>query len=221
MPQHDEKVEYVNGIRYRYSTEWINSLESELRWRLYWQQQKMMEKLVLPGQRVLEIGVGSGFTANYLRSKGIYVTTLDIDPGKKPDIVANIVKYEFEEVYDHILAFEVFEHIPFEQFIAVVKKLSKVCQRCLFLSVPRNEKIWMKAKIKLPLLREINFTVRTLRKNIVTKNHFWEVDHPATPKKKFEQALIDAGFAVTFHKQFFSFLYYVLESSNNQQGRNL
>ena len=44
-----------------------------------------MEGLVLPKQHVLEIGVGSGFTANYLRSRGVQVTTLDIDHEKEPD----------------------------------------------------------------------------------------------------------------------------------------
>ena len=36
---------------------------------LYWHQQKLMEGLVAPNDTVLEVGVGSGFTANHLRSK--------------------------------------------------------------------------------------------------------------------------------------------------------
>ena len=59
-----------------------------------------MEGLLAEGDTVLEIGPGSGFTSNYLRSKGIAVTTLDIDPAKHPDIVANVVEYEFPEPHD-------------------------------------------------------------------------------------------------------------------------
>ena len=32
-----------NGITYRFSSAWIQELESEEHWRLYWRQQKLME----------------------------------------------------------------------------------------------------------------------------------------------------------------------------------
>ena len=123
MKNQIEKEEIVNGFKYRYSTDWIYSLESEEHWRLYWHQQELMQNKILPGQRILEIGFGSGFTANYLRSKGIEVVTLDIDLEKKPDIVANVVLYDFQEIgrFDHVLAFEVFEHIPYSEFEEVVQ----------------------------------------------------------------------------------------------------
>jgi hypothetical protein len=44
------------------------------------------------------------------------VTTLDFAPGMKPDIVANMLTYEFPNQYDAVMAFEVFEHVPFEKF---------------------------------------------------------------------------------------------------------
>ena len=100
-------------MEYHYSSHWIHELESETHWRLYWRQQKLMRDLVSAGDRVLEIGVGTGFTANYLRSKGVHVTTLDIDAEKQPDIVANVAQFDFPELYDAILAFEVFEHLPY------------------------------------------------------------------------------------------------------------
>ena len=214
MSDSDEKIEYVDGIGYRYNTEWIASLEPETHWRLYWRQQKIMEKFVRPGHRALEIGVGTGFTANYLRSKGIEVVTLDIDADKKPDIIANIVKYEFNDVYDHILAFEVFEHIPFDQFEIVIKKLSQACRQYLFLSVPRNEIIFVRGSIKLPRIPELDFTVRGPTRKHLSKNHFWEIDDPATSRVKFEQTLTAAGFSVLHHEQAFSRLYYVLQSSS-------
>ena len=82
--------EVVEGVEYRYSSGWTHGFESETRWRLYWRQQKLMRDLLAPGDRVLEIGIGTQFVANYLRSKGISVTTLDIDADKHPEIVANI-----------------------------------------------------------------------------------------------------------------------------------
>ena len=56
--------ETAEGAEYRYSSHWIHELEGETHWRLYWRQQKLMQDLVREGDRVLEIGVGTGFTAN-------------------------------------------------------------------------------------------------------------------------------------------------------------
>jgi uncharacterized UPF0146 family protein len=76
---------------------------------------------------ILEIGIGTSFTANYLKSKRFSVTTFDIDEEKKPDIVGNIVKYNWDTInFDHILAFEVFEHIPFAEFKQALIKLKKI-----------------------------------------------------------------------------------------------
>jgi cyclopropane fatty-acyl-phospholipid synthase-like methyltransferase len=208
----DEKKEYVNGIPYSYSTAWVNNIESELRWRLYWHQQKILQNKVLPGHQVLEIGVGSGFTANYLRSKGVDVITFDIDAGKKPNIVGNIVSHEFENKYDHILAFEVFEHIPFLEFSLVLKKLAQVGKQYLFLSMPRNEKTIVQGAIQLPFMKERSFAVRRLRRKIVSAHHFWEIDHPATPRKKVEKAMQNAGFLIAEHERVFSFEYFTLKS---------
>src|SRR5437763_1112619 len=105
-----QKTDLVDGVAYRYSTEWIHQLEGETHWRLYWRQQRLMRDLITPDDRLLEIGLGTGFTANYLRSRGVAVTTLDIDADKRPDIVANVARYDFPTGYDAILAFEVFEH---------------------------------------------------------------------------------------------------------------
>jgi 16S rRNA A1518/A1519 N6-dimethyltransferase RsmA/KsgA/DIM1 with predicted DNA glycosylase/AP lyase activity len=87
------RVEVIDGVEYAHpSSEWTKKLEKEFHWQLYWRQQNVMNNLIQPGDHLLEIGPGSGFTTNYLRSKGIQVTTLDLNPDKKPDIVANIAQ---------------------------------------------------------------------------------------------------------------------------------
>lgn len=97
--KYNYKKERVRGVEYKYSAEWIYDLESEEHWRLYWTQQKLMQGKVSLGDNVLEIGVGSGFTANYLKAKGVNIKTLDIDKGKESDIVANLVEYQFPDHY--------------------------------------------------------------------------------------------------------------------------
>ena len=149
--------ESAEGAEYRYSSHWIHELEGETHWRLYWRQQKLMQDLVRQGDHVLEIGVGTGFTANYLRSKGVTVTTLDIDADKRPDIVANVAGYEFPETYDAILAFEVFEHLPYHDFSSVLARLATAARRHVFLSLPRNRRLVASVGVKLPKVKARSF----------------------------------------------------------------
>ena len=87
---------------FNYDAVWTKKLESKEHWLLYWKQQWLLTKYLRQKDTILEIGVGSGFTANYLRNKNYTVTTLDIDNKKKPDIVANIVDYKLKTNYDFI-----------------------------------------------------------------------------------------------------------------------
>ena len=54
----------------KFSSKWINQLESEEHWLSYWYQLKLMSKEVKPNDNLIEIGIGTGFTSNYLISKG-------------------------------------------------------------------------------------------------------------------------------------------------------
>lgn len=169
------KVDKVNGVEYTYDAEWIYELETEEHWRLYWSQQKLMDPYLNEGDSVLEIGVGSGFTANYLKSKGYDVTTIDIDEEKNADITANIVTYDFEKTYDYISAFEVLEHIPFEEAKQVVKKVSEKCRKGFFLSVPQSEWILFRGDFKIPLIGRKHIEITFPRRRILETNHFWEI----------------------------------------------
>jgi SAM-dependent methyltransferase len=218
VTNHDEKSVTVGDITYRYSTSWIRSLESEEHWRLYWRQQKIMEGLVVPNQHVLELGIGTGFTANYLRSKGVRITTVDIDPDKKPDIIANIANYNFEGQFDHVLGYEVFEHIPFERFEELTARFAAgICQGFLFLSVPRNERVWARGTFRLPKLGERSFEITTRKRKITSGHHFWEVDYGEVTMNKFEWTLRQAGFRIFRKEKVFSRLFYALKSPDQSR----
>ena len=63
---------------------------------------------------VLQVGSGGRVEKimTPLREKrGFKLTTLDIDPARKPDIVADIIDYDPGECFDYILVIEVLEHI--------------------------------------------------------------------------------------------------------------
>ncbi|MCK5739058.1 class I SAM-dependent methyltransferase [bacterium] len=206
------KKQTVGGVCYKYPASWIYELETEEHWRCYWRQQRLMQKLIKPGQHVLEIGVGSGFTANYLRSKGILVTTLDIDEEKQPDILANLVSYDFADKYDHILAFQVFEHISFIEFQKVLHKISRICNEYLFLSVPRNERRLFRCEFVLPKFGHRVFEIKTLKKRISTPHHFWELDDGTITKYDFKKVLTDFGYRLDRTDQAFSQWFYAFAS---------
>ena len=197
-------------MEYRYSSHWIHELESETHWRLYWRQQKLMRELVAAGDRVLEIGVGTGFTANYLRSKGVHVTTVDIDPDKRPDIVANIAEYDFPEAYDAILAFEVFEHLPYGDFPPLLGKLTAAAKRHVFLSLPRNRRLLASFGVKLPKVKARSFQWKVNRGKIDEPYHVWEIDHGGITIGSLEQELVRAGFAIARRDEAFDRLFYAL-----------
>lgn len=209
--KYNYEKEKIRGVEYKYSAEWIYDLESEEHWRLYWNQQKLMQHKVSSGDMVLEIGVGSGFTANYLRSKGLNVKTLDIDREKEPDIVANLVEYPFPDCYDHVLAFEVFEHIPFVEFKSVFEKISKVCKKYIFISVPRNERVWLKLNFQLPILGKRELRLVTLRGKVIEPAHFWEIGDGSVSIDDLEQMFGKCGLTVLTKTKRFSRIFYALK----------
>ena len=198
------------GAEYRYSSHWIHELEGETHWRLYWRQQKLMQDLVQQGDRVLEIGVGTRFTANYLRSKGVTVTTLDIDADKRPDIVANVADYVLAETYDAILAFEVFEHLPYRDLESVLARVATAALRHVFVSLPRNRRLVASVGVKLPKLKARSFQWKVNRGKIVEPYHAWEIDHGGITIGSLEQEFARAGLAIARRDEAFDRLFYAL-----------
>ena len=195
---------------YIYSSDWIHQHENLDHWIYYWHQVDMVRSVLSEGDRILEIGVGTKFTSNYLKSKGYEVVTMDIDPEKKPDIVGNIVESDLEGPFDHVLAFEVFEHISFDSFKVVLGKINRICRKNLLISVPRNEKQWFKLSIELPGKKTFGFRIATKRGKIITRHHHWEVDYLPYSKKMLERTFNDYQFSVELCRKVSALYYYSL-----------
>lgn len=194
-----------------YASEWIHKLEIELHWRYYWHQQELISNYIKKDDSILEIGVGSKFTSNYLKSRGYNITTIDIDKDKDPDIVANIVNHKFDKKFDHILAFEIFEHIPFEDFKIALKNISNNCNKNLFISLPRNEKHWFRLSLDFKIFQIKNFQITTKRNKIKSKYHYWEVDYKNHTKKNILRLFNESGFSLLKYKKFYSLLFFAFE----------
>ena len=206
-----EKHDVVGDVTYSYSSDWIHELESKSHWQLYWEQQSMMRPFVKPGDKVLEVGLGSGFCANYLRSKGVEVTTVDIDADKKPDIVANLVTYEPEEEYDHLLAFEVFEHIPYEHFLDILRKFKSKCSN-VFISVPLNKVKLMYADLSLPVLKNVSFSIGLPKFKITESHHFWEINYGEFKEKRVFNDFAELGYRSSSRKEVQTRLFFALHT---------
>src|SRR5262245_29513705 len=169
-----------------------------------------MRDLVKAGDRVLEIGVGTGFTANYLRSKGVHVTTLDIDPDKQPDVVANVAEYDFPDHHDAIVAFEVFEHLPYDDFPPLLAKLAAAARRHVFLSLPPNRRLVASLNVKLPKVKARTFQWKVRRGEIVEPYHVWELDNGGITVESLEQELARHGFEIDRRDEAFDRRFYAL-----------
>ena len=108
------------------------------RWMSYWHQLRAV--LAVRPKTVLEIGPGSGVFRNYLRAAGVEVKTLDIDRTRDVDFVADITKLDTALpsglVFDAVCAFQVLEHLPFDEFETALAHLSRRASPHVFVSLP-------------------------------------------------------------------------------------
>jgi hypothetical protein len=144
------------------------------------------------------------------------VTTLDIDADKQPDIVANVAEYDFPERYDSIIGFEVFEHMPYEDFSTALERLAKTARKYCFVSVPRNRRVVVSASIKVPKVRAKSFAWKVKKGKIDEPYHVWEVDHDGVTIDLLEKEFARAGMDILRRDEAFDRLFYALACARPQ-----
>ena len=167
----------VESYTLTYDRDWVQKLESREHWGFYWCQAKLVEDFSKKSDLIVELGVGSGFLQNYLKSRGWKALSVDIDESKQPDFVSDASQFDFSSISpDCLIAFEVFEHIPFPLFKRVVRNITRSAPKTIIFSVPLSVRYFLKMNLKLPKVREFNLRAAIPKKKILTKNHFWELD---------------------------------------------
>ncbi len=145
---------------------------------------------------ILEIGPGSNLVSRELGNIGYKVTTCDFDNSVEPDVVADVRKLPFEnDSFDCIMACQVLEHIPFEDFEKVVGDLARITKKYAIISLP-NRSTGFELVFKMPFMQTL-FKRRFFDLNIEfpvrfpgfaeSDQHYWEIDHFTTSKKKVRQ----------------------------------
>jgi hypothetical protein len=170
------KTKMVDGKEVYFSSDWINDLETEVHFNWYFNQAKMVYSILDRDQEILEIGLGTGLLSDLLKKRNWRVKTLDIDAGKHPDFCESAVDFSYAmNNVDCVLAFEIFEHIPYSTFEKLIKRLSQEKVKIILFSVPWNEIQLLSVSLKLPKNIGFGFSLRFPKRRITTHAHFWEL----------------------------------------------
>jgi SAM-dependent methyltransferase len=151
--------------------------DSKERFLSYWHQ--INEVMIIGLAPILEIGIGNAFVANYLKARGIDVTTIDIDERLRPDKVGSVLSMPFPDgAFKLVTCFEVLEHLPYEDFSKALSEIYRVLGEYAILSIPDSTgahriEIWIpklgefKRLIQLPWVKP--------QKHVFDGCHHWEI----------------------------------------------
>jgi ubiquinone/menaquinone biosynthesis C-methylase UbiE len=149
-------------------------------------------------ESILEIGPGSKLVSRELQSMGYTVTTCDFDVHVNPDVVSDVRSLPFEEnSFDCIMACQILEHIPFEDFKKVIENFSKISKKYVIISLP-NRSTMFEFVIKFPFIQTLfkkNFFDYTFQIPVKfpgfaeSDQHYWEIDQITTKRSQVRKVL--------------------------------
>jgi len=172
--------------------------DNKARFISYWHQ--INEVMTLGLAPVLEIGIGNGFVANYLKKSQIDVTTMDIDEQLKPDKVGSILSIPFSDgSFKVVTCFEVLEHLPYKDFSKALTQIYRVVIEYAILSMPDSSSV-IKFDIWIPKVvqykRLIQFPWIKPRKHVFNGYHHWEIGKDGYPLHRIISDIKKVGFGI-------------------------
>lgn len=176
----------------------------------YWHQ--VNETMTLEPHSILEIGIGNGFVANYLKKRGFNVTTVDIDERLNPDKVGSVLSLPFpSESFEVVTCFEVLEHLPYENFPKALSEIYRVSSKYAVLSLPDSSRVY-RVNIQIPKIGELKRLIPLPRwkppKHELDGKHYWEIGEAGHPLRRIFDNLDRAGFRVINSYRLFEMPYY-------------
>lgn len=140
----------------------------------YWQ---LKEVLAQKPQSVLEVGVGDHVFGSFIKNNTtVSYTSIDVAKDLHPDVVGSILELPFVgKSFDVVCAFEVLEHLPFEDFDAAVGELVRVARTHVVISVPHFGPT-LSFSLKIPFLPEMRAALKIpfSKKHPFNGQHYWE-----------------------------------------------
>lgn len=151
---------------------------SKWRWSSMWHQ--IDEILSLKPDTVLEIGPGPGVFKQVAAAFGLRIETLDVDADLAPDHVGSATELPFADgAFDVVCAFQVLEHLPFDQSLKAFAEMIRVSRRNVVISLPDVEPVW-RYEFHVPKLGARSITLRKpffqMRPHEFDGQHYWEIN---------------------------------------------
>ncbi|UCB51988.1 MAG: methyltransferase domain-containing protein [Candidatus Zixiibacteriota bacterium] len=186
------------------------SYDSKQRLCSYWHQ--IHEIIRLAPKRVVEIGVGNGFVAGYLRERGVDVVTLDIDGTLNPDVVGNVLDLPFSDKSSDVVACcEVLEHLPYRDVDKALCEILRVCRSYAILSLPETSKAY-RFSLQIPKIGEIKLLipVPSIRRQIHRFDgaHYWEIGKSEYSLNRIVKDISKVGFTIESTYRVFEYPYH-------------
>jgi ubiquinone/menaquinone biosynthesis C-methylase UbiE len=129
-------MKQVNASHYSFE-----SYMRKERWNSVWHQ--LDEIIKLQPLSVLEVGPGSGLFKSIAMSFGLKIETVDVDPELKPDYVGSAIALPFREgQFEVACAFQVLEHLPFEDSLKAFAEMVRVSSKFVAISLPNVRPVW-------------------------------------------------------------------------------
>lgn len=174
------------------------SYDSKERIISYWYQTK--EIIELNPEKVLEIGIGTGFVSQYLKNRKINILTLDIDERLGPDVSGSILDIPFpDESFDIIASFEVLEHLPYDDAKKALTEIYRVSQKYAILSLPDCTGVY-RFCISIPKIGVYNKLIPLPRfkapSHTFDGEHYWEIGKAGYSLSRVTNDIQKTGFEV-------------------------
>lgn len=182
-----------------------DNYDSLVRFISYYYQISYIRRL--KPNNILEVGAGNKTVSNYLRHHGYFVDTCDNSKELSPDYQADIKNLPFKnDSYDAILACEILEHLPIEDFEIALEQLYRVTKRYVIISLPYSsfyfelifktpfifrfwKKPFVKKNDKTPLLHLLFRMPLFFASYRFSDNHYWEMGERGISRSRIKRAL--------------------------------
>lgn len=157
--------------------------------------------------KILDIGIGNRVVYDILKLLDYNVEGLDIDKELNPDYVMDVRSEEllkFKGKFDLVIASQMFEHIPYNDFLRVIKNLSEITKH-LIITLPyccKNDYPFL-IKISFPFFNQGLVTRKYGKKFFLKKNppdhnkiHCWEIGTKGFPLRKIKKDINKSGWII-------------------------
>lgn len=178
-------MELIKQVEKKYY-QWSNYMDRE-RWVSYYHQISQFHKMK-DCSSILEIGAGLGINRKHIEEflPNVEYKTLDIAEDLHPDYIGSAHKIPLpDKSFDAVVAFEILEHIPFEEFETALAEIKRVARKRVIISLPHFGPP-VKFLFKMPFLPELRFAwkIPYYRKHIFNGQHYWEIGKKGYPVDK-------------------------------------